>query len=81
MTGYNLPKNYIDNLEALLRKNRSRITSSSATPPVVELVTPTPYATTAMAKTLHDYPPPLLPTCPLGPLSTRELETLSYALA
>jgi len=81
MTGYNLSKNYTDNPEALLRKNRSHTASSSATLPAVELVTLAPYATTAMAKTLCNYPPPLFPMCPLGPLSTRELETLSYALA
>jgi len=55
MTGYNLLKNYTDNPEALLLKNRSCPTSSSATPLTVELVTPTPSATTTMAKTLRDY--------------------------
>jgi len=58
MTGYNLPENYTDNPEALLRKNRSRTASSSAAPTIVELVTTVPSATTAMAKTLRDYSPP-----------------------
>ena len=79
MSGFDLPDNYIENLEALLRKSRSHA-ASSATPPVSEPVTPAPSATTAMAKTLRDYTPAVL-MCPLGPLSTRELETLSYALA
>ena len=55
MTGYNLPENYTDNLEVLLRKNRSRTASSSATPLASEPVTPAPSATTVVAKTLHDY--------------------------
>jgi hypothetical protein len=80
MIGCNLLENYTDNLEPLLRKNRSHTASSSATLSASEPVIPTPSATTAMAKTLHDYSMPLFPTCPLGPLSTRELETLSCAL-
>ena len=47
--------NYTNNLEALLRKSRSRTASSSATPSTVEPVTPIPSATTAMAKSLRDY--------------------------
>ena len=67
MTGYNLPENYTNNLEALLRKNRSRTTSSSAIPLAVELVTPTPSATTAMANTLHNYSTPVVANMPVGP--------------
>ena len=67
MTGYNLPENYTDNLEVLLRKNRSRTASSSATPLVVELVTPAPLATTAMAKTLRVYSTPAIANMPVGP--------------
>ena len=67
MTGYNLPKNYIDNLEALLRKNRSRTTSSSAAPPASEPVTPAPSATTEMAKSLRDYSIPVVANVPIGP--------------
>ena len=81
MTGYNLLENYTDNLKALLRKNGSRTASSSATPPAVELVTPAPSSTTTMDKTLCDYSTLLLLMSPLGPLSTQELETSSYALA
>ena len=67
MIGYNMPKNYTGNLEALLRKNRSRTASSSATPPAVELVTPAPSATTATAKTLYDYSTPAIANVPVRP--------------
>ena len=67
MSGFDLPNNYTDNLEALLRKNRSRIASSSATPPAVEPVTPVPSATIAMAKSLHDYSTPTIANVPVGP--------------
>ena len=66
MSGFDLSNNYTDNLEALLRKNRSR-TTSSATPPAVELVTPVPSATTAMAKSLRDYSTPAVANVPVGP--------------
>ena len=59
--------NYTDNPEALLMKSRSHIASSSATPSVVEPVTPVPSATTAMAKTLHDYSTPAVANVPVGP--------------
>ena len=81
MTGYNLLENYTDDPEALLRKNRSHTASSSATPPTVELVTPHHQLMLLWPRHSVTTPPPLLPTCPLGPLSTQELETLSYALA
>ena len=67
MTGYNLPENYIENPEALLRKKRSHATSSSATPLTDELVTPTPSATLSMAKTLHDYSTLVVANVPIGP--------------
>ena len=66
MAGYNLPNNYTDNLEALLRKNMSCTASSSATPPAVELVTPVPSATTIMVKSLHDYSTPVVANMPVG---------------
>jgi hypothetical protein len=66
MTGYDLPNNYIKNLEALLRKKRSRAASSSATPMTDELVTPTPSTTPSMAKTLHDYSIPAVANVPVG---------------
>ena len=62
-----MPNNYTANLEALLRKSRSRTTSSSATPPAVEPVTLVPSATIAMAKTLHDYSTPTVANMPIGP--------------
>ena len=66
MSGFDLPNNYTDNLETLLRKSRSRTTSSSATPSTVEPVTPAPSATTAMAKTLCDYSTPTVANVPVG---------------
>ena len=67
MPGYNLLNNYTDNLEALLIKSHSRTASSSATPPVVEPVTPIPSATTAMAMSLHDYSTPAVANVPIRP--------------
>ena len=66
MIDYNLLENYTDNPEVLLRKNRSHIASSSATPLAVELVTPAPSATTTMAKTLRDYSTPVVANVPIG---------------
>ena len=76
MSGFDLPNNYIDNPEALLRKNRSH-TTSSATPSVVKLVTPVPSASTKMAKSLHDYSTPTVANMPVGPIvntGTRNFE-------
>ena len=66
MTGYNLPNNYTDNPEALLMKSWSH-TASFATLPAVEPVSPTPSATTAMVKSLHDYFNPAVASVPGGP--------------
>ena len=67
MSGFDLPNNYTDNPEALLRKNRSGTTSSSATPLAVEPVTPVPSATTDMAKSHCDYSTPAIANMPVGP--------------
>ena len=67
MSGFDLPNNYTDNPEALLRKGRSRTASSSATPLAVEPVTPVPSATTEMAKSLHDYSTLAVANVPIGP--------------
>ena len=67
MSGFDLSDNYTGNLEALLRKSRSRITFSSVTPLASEPVTQAPSATTAMAKTLHDYSTPIVANVPVGP--------------
>ena len=61
MTGYDLPNNYIENPEALLRKKRSHAASSSVTAPTVEPVTPAP------SKTLRDYSIPIVANMPVGP--------------
>jgi len=77
MTGFVLLENYTDNPEALLRKNRSRTASSSATPPAVEPVTPAPSATTTMAKSLRDYSTPAVANMLVGPavnMGTRNFE-------
>jgi hypothetical protein len=58
MSSYDLPYNYVDNPEALLRKKQSCAASSSATPPTVEPDEPAPSATPSMAKTLRDYSTP-----------------------
>ena len=58
MSGFDLPDNYIDNLEVHLRKNRSRTASSSITPLASQPITPIPSATTEMAKSLRDYSTP-----------------------
>jgi hypothetical protein len=72
MSGFDLPNNYTDNLEVVLRKNRSRTTSSSSTPLAVEPVTPVPSTTTDMAKSLRDYSTPVVANVPVGPaLNTR----------
>jgi hypothetical protein len=67
MSGFDLPNNYLDNSKALLRKNRSCTSSSSATPPVVESFTPVPFAAIVMAKSLHDYSTPAVANMPIGP--------------
>ena len=67
MTGYKLSENYIENLEALLRKKRSCIASSFATSPTVKPVTPAPSATLIMSKTLRDYSIPIVANMPVGP--------------
>jgi hypothetical protein len=66
MSGFDLPNNYTDNPEALLRKNMS-CTTSSATLPTVELVTLVPSATTDMAKSLYNYSTPTIANVPVGP--------------
>jgi hypothetical protein len=67
MTGRNLPKNFIDNPEALVRRNRSRTVPSSAVPPEVQPVIVVPSSSTIMAKTLRDYSVPKVANVPVGP--------------
>jgi len=61
MTSFDLPNNYTEDLEALLRKKRSRTSSSSVTPPI----DPCTSATPIMAKTLHDYSVPAVANVPV----------------
>jgi hypothetical protein len=68
MSGYDLPNNYIDNPEALLRKKWSYAASSSATPPTVKPDEPAPSATPNMAKTLRDYSTPAVANVHVGPV-------------
>jgi hypothetical protein len=67
MLGFDLPENFIDDLESLLRKRQSHTASSSYTPPTAKLVTPAPYATPAKAKILRDYSVPAVANVPVGP--------------
>jgi hypothetical protein len=67
MSGFDLPNNYLDNSEALLRKNRSRA-SASATPLVVEPVTSAPSTTIIMAKSFRDYSTPAISNMLIGPV-------------
>ena len=66
MIGVDLQKNYTQNPEAHLRKKWSCATSSSATLPTVESVTPAPSTTPVMVKTLHDYFIPIVASMPVG---------------
>jgi hypothetical protein len=66
MSGFDLPNNYTNNPEALLRKNRSCTTSSSTTLLAVEPVTPAPSTTVTMAKSLRDYSTPAIANVPIG---------------
>jgi len=67
MSGFNLPTNFNSNLEALLRKKRTRVVSSSATPLTVEPNTPAPSVSTTMARSLRDYSTPAVANVPVGP--------------
>jgi hypothetical protein len=67
MTSFVLPKNYIENPEALLRKNRSHAASSSTTPLTNEPDTLAPSATPAMVMSLHDYSVPAIANVPVEP--------------
>jgi hypothetical protein len=78
MSGFDLPNNYLNNPKALLRKNRSRTSSSSATPSAVELVTFAPFATIIMAKSLCDYSIPTIANVPIGPIVNTE--TINFEL-
>jgi hypothetical protein len=68
MSDFDLLENYIENLEALLRKSRSRTVSSSATPSITEPLALAPSATTIMAhKTLCEFSIPTIDNMPIGP--------------
>ena len=67
MNGFDLPANFTNNPEALLRKNRSRTSYSSTTPLAPEPLTSAPSATIVMAKSLRDYSNPAVATVPVGP--------------
>jgi len=81
MSGFDLPNNYTDNPEALLRKSRSCTASSSTTLLAVKPVTPVPSATTVMAKSLHDYSTPAVANVPVGPAVNTGTRNLSGGLA
>jgi hypothetical protein len=65
---FNLPMNFTENPDALLRKDQSHTVSSFATPLTNEPVTPTPSAPAAMAqKSLHEYSVLAIANMPIGP--------------
>jgi hypothetical protein len=80
MSGFDLPNNYTDNPEALLRKSRSHTASFSTTPPAIEPVTPAPSTISTMAKTLHDYTP-TVGNMPVGPAVNTGNKTSNFTLA
>ena len=67
MSGFNLPANFHNDLETLLRKRRVCTISSSATQPASESTVPAPTAPIAMAKTLLDYSTLVIANMPTGP--------------
>jgi hypothetical protein len=67
MAGFDLPNNYTQNPEALLRKKWPHAIPSSTTLSIVKPVTPAPSTTPSMAKTLHDYSTPAVANVPVGP--------------
>jgi hypothetical protein len=73
-----LPKNYIDNPEEFLRKNRSCTASSSVTPLAVEPVTPASSTTSLMAKLLRDYSTPAVANVPVGPTVNTSTENFEF---
>jgi hypothetical protein len=81
MSGFDLPNNYTDNPEALVRKNRSHTTSSSATPLAVKSVTPVPSTTITMAKSVRDFSTPAIANMPVGPAVNTGTRNFELALA
>ena len=67
MSGFKLPANFNNNPESLLRKKRTRVVSSSATPPTVKPITTAPSVSTTMARSLRDYSTPAVANVPVGP--------------
>ena len=68
MPGFDLLENYIQNLEALLRRNWSRTVSSSTIPPRAEPTGTTQTSTEEMACTLHEFFVPTVTNMPTGPV-------------
>jgi hypothetical protein len=65
---FDLPDNFIHGLEALLRKNRSRTSSYSATPLATKPLALVPAATVAMAqKSLREFSVLDVDNVPTGP--------------
>src|ERR687888_2724420 len=69
MTGFSLSENFIQNPEELLRKNRSRTSSSSATPPTNKPVASAPSELVEMAqKSFREFSVPAIANVPTGPV-------------
>ena len=70
MTRSDLLENFVDNLVAILRRSRTRTTSSCTTSPPLtdDLVHPAPSATTTMAKIIREYSIPNVANVPTRPV-------------
>src|SRR5919198_3867137 len=69
MTGFSLSENFIQNPEELLRKNRSRTSSSFATPPTNQPVASALTELVEMAqKSLREFSVPAVANVPTGPI-------------
>ena len=68
MRGFDLPNNFVENPEKLLRKARRRLILPDVTLPATEPPVQAPPATTAMAdKTLREFSVPSAANVPVGP--------------
>ena len=69
MSGFDLPNNFVLDLEALLRKKGSHASTSSTTLPTTEPLTPIPAAIITMAqKSLREFSVPAISNAPIGPV-------------
>ena len=68
MTGFELPNNFIENPEILLRRVRPRVVPPQVSLPAVKPVSLAPSTSNSMAeKTLHEFSTPSAANVPVGP--------------